>query len=90
MPSSDTNAYGSEHESVNLGKQLGQPKVSDTGRDLDDATSQSPQAQRHGGADPFHFDSPLSPHAEPGKTDDVNAGAWDRAETYKPMYEPKK
>lgn len=89
MPNSDTNNYGSEHDSVDLGQQLGQPKVSDSGRDLGDATSQSPQAQRNDGADPYYFDSTVSPLPEPTKTDAVNADAWSVGKRYEPLYEPK-
>lgn len=45
---------------VNLGEQLGQPQVSDSGRDIADATSQSPLAQSRGTADPIQVnDAPV-------------------------------
>jgi hypothetical protein len=53
--SSDTDKYGKDHETVNLGSQLHYPTVADTGRDLADATSQSPLAQSRGGADPSNI-----------------------------------
>jgi hypothetical protein len=51
----DNDAYGRDHTSVDLGKMLGQPQVSDSGRDIADATSQSPLAQSRGGADPVNI-----------------------------------
>jgi hypothetical protein len=54
MPT-DTDEYGFKHESVDLGKGLGQPQVSANGRDIADATSQSPLAQMRGGADPVNI-----------------------------------
>ena len=48
--------------------------------------SQSPQAQRNGGADPFYFDSSVSPLAEPTKTDAANAEVWSVGKRYEPLY----
>lgn len=52
---SDSDKYGKEHSSVDLGQMLHQPQVSATGRDIADATSQSPLAQSRGGADPVNI-----------------------------------
>jgi hypothetical protein len=90
MSHSDTDNYGSEHESVDLGQQLGQPKVSDSGRDLADATSQSPQAQRNGAADPQMFAPEHGDYwPEPGRDDAINSGAWGNGARYVTKYEPK-
>lgn len=53
--STDKDAYGRDHEPVDLTKMLHQPQVSPTGRDIADATSQSPLAQSRGGADPTNI-----------------------------------
>ncbi len=50
---SDDNAYGKEHDAVDLGQQFGEPRVSAQGSDIADATSQSPLAQSRGTADPI-------------------------------------
>lgn len=52
---SDNNPYSADHEPVDLTKMLHQPTVSDSGRDLSDASSQSPQSQARGGADPTNI-----------------------------------
>lgn len=54
--SSDTDKYGKEHSPVDLISIFGdEPKVSASGSDLADATSQSPLAQSRGGADPVNI-----------------------------------
>jgi hypothetical protein len=51
---SDSDAYGKEHESVDLQSMYGkEPQVGPSGSDLPDATSQSPLAQARGTADPI-------------------------------------
>jgi len=55
---SDDNTYSpNRHESVDLGRQLDQPRIEgakpDGASDLPDATSQSPLAQLRGTADPI-------------------------------------
>lgn len=51
--STENDAYSRDHESVDLGKQLGQPTVGPNGIFPD--TSQSPLAQSRGGADPVNI-----------------------------------
>lgn len=55
MKTSDSDSYGPEHESVDLARGLGEPRVSASGRDIADATSQSPLAQLRSGADPTNL-----------------------------------
>lgn len=56
MAASDSDPYGVKHQSVDLVSIFGEePKVSASGKDLADATSQSPLAQLRGGADPTNI-----------------------------------
>jgi hypothetical protein len=53
--SSESDNYGKRHASVDLGQMFHEPQVSASGRDIADATSQSPLAQSRDGADPVNI-----------------------------------
>jgi hypothetical protein len=89
---SDKNAYGSEHEAVDLGKQFDQPRIDGDKPDGQAAhsiaESASPQEQRHGSADPQMFDRGRGDYwPEPTNSDDINDGAWAmQGERYSPKF----
>jgi len=91
MSYSDKDAYSFKSEPVDLGQQLGQPRIEgpkpDGASDLPDASSQSPLSQMRGGADPSMNAEEGTYWPEPTASDAVNVEMPYRP--YKPMYEPK-